>query len=47
VVEKFRGINPQLPADDIAGAAFDIERRSVKQLLALLSGARAKQLQSA
>ena len=47
VVEKFCGINPQLPADDIAGAAFDIERRSVKQLLALLSGARAKQLQSA
>jgi len=47
VVEKFRGINPQLPADDIAGAAFDIERRSIKQLLALLSGARAKQLQSA
>ena len=47
VVEKFRSINPQLPADDIAGAAFDIERRSVKQLLALLSGARAKQLQSA
>jgi 2-methylcitrate dehydratase PrpD len=47
VVEKFRGINPQLPVDDIAGAAFDIERRSVKQLLALLSGARAKQLQSA
>lgn len=47
VVAKFRGINPQLPADDIAGTAFDIERRSVKQLLALLSGARAKQLQSA
>jgi len=47
VVEKFRGINPRLPADDIAGVAFDIERRSVKQLLALLSGARAKQLQSA
>jgi len=47
VVEKFRGINPNLPVDDIAGAAFDIERRSVKQLLALLSGARAKQLQSA
>jgi len=47
VVEKFRGINPRLPADDIAGVAFDIERRSVKQLLALLAGARAKQLQSA
>jgi len=47
VIEKFRGINPQLPVDDIAGAAFDIERRSIKQLLALLSGARAKQLQSA
>jgi len=47
VIEKFRGINPQLPVDDIAGAAFDIERRSIKQLLALLSGARAKRLQSA
>jgi len=47
VVEKFRGINPRLPADDIAGIAFDIEHRSVKQLLALLASARAKQLQSA
>ncbi len=47
VVEKFRGINPQLPVDDIAGAVFDIEHRSVRQLLTLLTGARAKQLQTA
>jgi 2-methylcitrate dehydratase PrpD len=47
VVEKFRGINPQLPVDDIAGAVFHIEQRSVKQVLTLLSGTRAKQLQTA
>lgn len=47
VIEKFRGINPQLPVDDIAGAALDIEHRTVKQLLALLSGARVRQVQTA
>jgi 2-methylcitrate dehydratase PrpD len=36
VIEKFRGINPKLPVDDIAAAVFDIERRSVKDVLALL-----------
>ena len=37
VIEKFRGINPQLPVDRIAEAALDIERHSVKDLLALLA----------
>ena len=35
VIAKFRGINPELPVDDIAGAVFDIERRSSKDLLGL------------
>ena len=47
VVEKFRGINPQLPVDAIADAVFHIEQFSVNQLLALLSSTRAKQLQTA
>ena len=33
VIEKFRGINPQLPVDRIAELAFDIERHSIKDLL--------------
>lgn len=37
VIEKFRGINPKLPADDIAAAVFDIQHRRVKDVLALLS----------
>jgi 2-methylcitrate dehydratase PrpD len=47
VVEKFRGINPQLPVDDIAGAVFEIERRSVREVLSLLASPRAKQRQTA
>jgi 2-methylcitrate dehydratase PrpD len=47
VVEKFRGINPQLPVDDIAGVVFDIEHHSTRELLRLLAGAQAKQLKSA
>ena len=47
VVEKFRGINPRLPVDDIAGAVFDVERRSVRELLGLLSGKKSRQLQTA
>jgi 2-methylcitrate dehydratase PrpD len=47
VVEKFRGINPRLPVDDIAGTIFAIEQRSVAQALGLLSGARPRQLQTA
>jgi 2-methylcitrate dehydratase PrpD len=38
VIEKFRGINPKLPVDDIASAVFDIEHRSVKEILGLLTG---------
>ena len=37
ITEKFRGINPQLPVDEIAGTALDIEKHSVKELLALLA----------
>ncbi len=47
VAEKFRGINPQLPADDIARVALDIERHTVRELLGLLSGAKARKLQTA
>ena len=37
VIEKFRGINPKLPVDDIAAAVFDIENRRIKDVLALIS----------
>jgi len=47
VVEKFRGINPKLPVDDIAKLALDVERHSIKKLLDLVAGKKAKQLQSA
>lgn len=47
VAEKFEGINPQLPVDAIANTALNIERHSVKELLALLAGQRAKRLQTA
>jgi 2-methylcitrate dehydratase PrpD len=47
IVEKFRGINPQLPADAIAETVLSIERHTVKQLLALLAGKRTRQLQTA
>ncbi|MBI2294988.1 MAG: MmgE/PrpD family protein [Betaproteobacteria bacterium] len=33
IIEKFRGINPQLPVDEIAETALDTERHSVKELL--------------
>ena len=36
ITDKFRGINPDLPADQIAAIALDIERHSVRELLALL-----------
>ena len=45
VIEKFRGINPQLPVDEIAQAALHIERRPVRELLGLL--ARASRAQAA
>jgi 2-methylcitrate dehydratase PrpD len=47
VIEKFRGINPQLPVDAIADAVLNVERHTVKQLLTLLAGKRARQLQTA
>jgi len=47
VVEKFRGINPQLPVDAIADAAYHIERHSVRALLDLLAGTKARKPQKA
>jgi len=37
VTGKFRGINPHLPADQIAAAALGIERHAVRDLLNLLA----------
>jgi 2-methylcitrate dehydratase PrpD len=36
ITAKFRGINPDLPADKIAAVALDIEHHAVRELLALL-----------
>jgi 2-methylcitrate dehydratase PrpD len=47
IIEKFRGINPQLPVDAIAEVALNVEKHSVKELLGLLAAARSKQLQTA
>jgi 2-methylcitrate dehydratase PrpD len=47
VVEKFRGINPRLPVDDIAAAVFDIEHRRLRDVLGLMTGAKAKRAQTA
>jgi 2-methylcitrate dehydratase PrpD len=47
IADKFRGINPHLPVDRIAAAALDIEHCSVKELVALLSGEKSKQLSAA
>lgn len=47
IIEKFRGINPQLPVDAVAETTLNIERHSVKELLALLTGAKAKQRMTA
>lgn len=37
ITAKFRGINPHLPADQIAAAALEIERHAVRDLLKLLA----------
>ena len=37
ITEKFRGINPQLPVDQIAAKALAIEQHSVRDLLSLLA----------
>jgi 2-methylcitrate dehydratase PrpD len=47
IIEKFRGINPQLPVDAIAEVALNIEEHSIRELLGLLAAARSKQLQTA
>ena len=36
ITEKFRGINPHLPVDDIARVALGIENHKLAELLALL-----------
>jgi hypothetical protein len=40
ITEKFRGINPDLPAGKIAAVALDIEHHTVRELLALLHTSR-------
>jgi 2-methylcitrate dehydratase PrpD len=47
VIAKFRGINPQLPVEEIADAALNIERYAAKQLLALLAQTQGSQLRTA
>jgi 2-methylcitrate dehydratase PrpD len=43
VIEKFRGINPQLPVDAIAETVLDIERHTVRELLGLLAHTKTRQ----
>ena len=47
VVEKFRGINPQLPVDAIANTAYHIEQHSVRALLNQLVETKTRKLQKA
>jgi 2-methylcitrate dehydratase PrpD len=37
IIDKFRGINPALPVDEIAEVALHIEQHGVRELLALLA----------
>ncbi|HEX6063778.1 MAG TPA: MmgE/PrpD family protein, partial [Longimicrobiales bacterium] len=37
ITEKFRGINPRLPVEEIAAIALNIERHSIRDLLALIA----------
>ncbi len=37
VTEKFRGLHPNLPTDEIAATAFAMERHGTRELLALVS----------
>lgn len=43
ITEKFRGINPERPTDEIAKTALDIESHGVRELLALAASTRAQQ----
>lgn len=47
IIEKLRGISPQLPVQEIAGLVMDIERHKVREVLALLAGQRARALETA
>lgn len=40
IIEKIRGLNPQLPTDRIAAVSLDIERHSARELIDLLAPAR-------
>lgn len=44
IVEKFKGINPELATDRIAKVAYDIERHSVRELIELLKPQRERQV---
>ncbi|MGE5526459.1 MAG: hypothetical protein ACM3SS_22310, partial [Rhodospirillaceae bacterium] len=37
IAEKFRGINPELPVDQIAHVALDMEHHSVSELMTLVA----------
>lgn len=47
ITEKFRGINPHLPVDEIAAVALDIEQHSVRDLLTLLAASPSRQQRTA
>lgn len=47
ITEKFRGINPDLPVDDIADAALHIESHGVAEILQLVSGGAPRQRRTA
>jgi len=47
IIEKFRGINPQLPVEAIADTVLNIERHTVREVLALLASKHARQLKTA
>jgi 2-methylcitrate dehydratase PrpD len=47
IIEKFRGINPDLPAEAISDVALDIERHAVRDLLALLAAGETARRQTA
>ncbi|MBI4203665.1 MAG: MmgE/PrpD family protein [Betaproteobacteria bacterium] len=47
ITEKFRGINPQLPVDEIAAVALAIERHSARDLLTRLAAGAARERHTA
>jgi 2-methylcitrate dehydratase PrpD len=47
IIDKFRGINPQLPVEAIAETVLSIERHTVREVLTLLASKQARQLRTA